>query len=206
MAVMVGVVAACEKRPVTLFQATRSDTPPLVGFDSRPLHRGQAPPDFGEAVLRFCRRERVDLVIMAASWAKYSRVPAFEASLEQTLHELATLDAHAVLVADYPTGRELSPRSVLAAYLLREDIEAIGITLAQHLEKNEGVARVLARYASKHVCVRDPISAFINTDGICGAVAEGKALYVDGTHLCRNGGLMMTGFFGAILDERLEAR
>jgi peptidoglycan/LPS O-acetylase OafA/YrhL len=206
MAVMAGVVAACEKRPVTLFQTTHSDTPPLVGFDSRPLHRGQAPPDFGEAVLRLCRRERIDLVIMAASWAKYSRVSSFEASLERTLHELASLGAHAVLVADYPTGRELSPRSVLAAYLFSEDIEAIGITLAQHEEKNEGVAHVLARHATKDVCIRDPISAFVNSDGICGAVAEGKALYVDGTHLCRNGGLMMTGFFGAVLDECLESR
>jgi peptidoglycan/LPS O-acetylase OafA/YrhL len=206
MSVMAGVVAACDTRPVTLFQATRSSTPPLVGFDCRPLHHGQAPPDFGEAVLRFCRRERIDLVIMAASWAKYSRVPAFEASLERTLHEIASLHARAVVVADYPTGQELSPQSVLAAYLFSEDIKAIGITLAQHEDKNRGVAQVLARHASEDVCIRDPISAFVNSDGICGAVLEGKALYVDGSHLCPNGGLMMTGFFGAILDECLDAR
>lgn len=60
MAVIADAVVACHKRPVSLFQATQRDTPPLVGIDSRPLHRGQARPDFGEAVLRLFRRERVD--------------------------------------------------------------------------------------------------------------------------------------------------
>jgi hypothetical protein len=205
MAMMAGVVAACEQRPVTLYQATHSDTPPLLGFVSSHVHRGQAPPALGDAVVRVCRNQRVDLVFMAASWAKYSSAENFEASLERTLRELAAIDVHAVLVADYPAGRQVSPRAVLAAALFGDDVDTLGLDLAHHREKNGGVARIFARHMSETTSVRDPEPAFVNRHGLCGAVAGGKALYVDSSHLCEAGGLVMTDFFGAVIDEHIAA-
>jgi hypothetical protein len=205
MAMMAGVVAACEHRPVTLYQATHSDTPPLVGYSSARAHRGQAPPALADAVVRFCGDHRVDVVFMAASWAKYATAETFEASLERTLRDLSARDVHAVIVADYPVGREVAPRAVLAAALFGEDIGELGIDPARHREKNAGVARIFARHMSMTVSVRDPQAVFMNRHGLCGAVAGGNALYVDGSHLCEAGGLLMTDFFGAVIDERLAA-
>lgn len=206
MSLMAGVLAACRQRPTTCFQLTHSDTPPLVGFDSSRQHKGQHPPDFGPAVIRFCARHRVDMVFMCASWAKYAETAGFEAGLHASLSGLREAGIRAVLVEDYPWGAELAPRFVLSAAIFGEDLDRLGVPLQLHRDRNAKASAALRHHAAESCWVRDPTAFFVNDQGVCHAVVHGKSLYVDKSHLSVAGGLITEPFFLGLLDQALEAQ
>jgi hypothetical protein len=193
--VAAGLVAACIDQQCVLYQATHTNTPPLLDFDSSHIHRGQGSPSYNRAVLEMAREEKIDMAFLSASWAKYSILPGFEESFEKTVQSLQAAGVVVVLVLDYPCGTQLSPNVAVREILKGVDPETIGVTPQDHQKKNQNAERIFAKYRPRAVRFADPAPLFLKETGIYGFMSEGKALYYDGTHLTESGGLHLLEFF-----------
>jgi peptidoglycan/LPS O-acetylase OafA/YrhL len=195
-----GLVAACEEKQTVCYQATNSDTPPLLGFDSSRIHTHQASPRFNQAVFEFARDEDIALVFLCASWAKYAEVPGFEAALQNTVNGLNREGILVVIVRDYPCGRNLSPKVVLMRTLLGLEPD-IGISLSEHKAKNESVNEVFDGHRSQNIWIEDPAPYFEIHGQNYSALVQGLPAYFDPSHLTAHGGLLLKHLFSEVLDR-----
>lgn len=195
-----GLVAACEEKQTVCYQATNSNTPPLLNFDSSRIHSNQASPKFNQAVFEFARDEQIAVVFLCASWAKYAEVPGFKTALQNTVQGLSREGITVVIVQDYPCGRNLSPKVVLMRTLLGLEPN-IGISFSEHKTKNESVNEVFDGYRSQSIWIEDPAPYFEIQGQSYGAVVQGVPAYFDPSHLTVHGGLLLKDLFSEVLER-----
>lgn len=194
-----GLVAACIDQQCVLYQATHTNTPPLLDFDSSHIHPGQESPSYNKAVLELAQDKKIDMAFLCASWAKYSVLPGFEDSFQKTVQSLRFAGVDVVIVLDYPCGPRMSPNLAVREILGGADPETIGVTQQDHQKKNHNVNRIFAKYRSLPIRFADPAPVFLNESGIFGFMSGGKSLYYDGTHLTESGGLHLVDFFTGLI-------
>lgn len=202
-AVVPGIDAACKSIGVLGFQATYSNTPPLLDFDSSETHPGQQSPEFGRAVVDFAISHQIDFVLVTASWQKYSQIPSFEECFDRTVRELneagiviAVLKDVAAQIADPPT--------MLARAVERGlDPEKIGVPSHVHDVKQRMPNAVFEKHRKNPVVLIDPAVVFVDENGLWRAELDGKSMYRDAGHLFREGALRLVPVFEKLLDSFL---
>ncbi len=190
------VESACRELGVRAYRASRSATPAVLAWGDEEQRAHNA------AVLRWIRAERPTLVVLVSRWEKVLRSPEDEAALAATVRTLADAGVTVSLMRQVAAQQRDIPKSLAKAALLGEDVDAVGVRVADHARfthrSNEIIDRIAAR--EPHLRVIDPIP-YLARDGRCLAEEGGRALYYDYQHLTRHGAEFLRPMFASLIQR-----
>jgi peptidoglycan/LPS O-acetylase OafA/YrhL len=213
MALMPALDALAAKANVQILGAFRGGTPPILhpeawmveykgGREDNQRRRvSERGAQLSVDVLHKVRDLRPPHVLLVARWEYYRSNPDFETRLEETVQELTGLGCRVWIFEQVPRQSFHVPRALGSLYLRNVPVETLGISLAQHRERNLTTRAVFERLTSLRVTVLDPAPVLSNGTDLC-RVASGKvALYRDDDHLSVEGALLMQPLLAPIFND-----
>jgi len=202
MAIMPVLDELCKENGMRGSAAMYSNTPPLLGFTS-PRGQGLGPnaPRFNAAVFKVAIERRVRMVVMTASWSKYSSDPQFGKCVQETVTQLTAAGIRVVLVRDVPIHAGYVPRLLIRAKFFGQDVGHVGFPVQIHRQKNQVADEWLLKMAGPLVTVLDPTSSLSDETGLCRAEFDGFAMYRDAGHLSDEGALRLKPMFEPVFQE-----
>jgi peptidoglycan/LPS O-acetylase OafA/YrhL len=204
MALVAGIDAACEAHYVEGFQATHSNTPPLLDFIvQRRWAKNEKAPDFNRVAIDFAIKQKVNVVILAAFWSDYAHHEGFERSLVRTIEELDRAGIQVVIVKDVALHDGNVPLKLSMAIRMGQDVDKIGVPLDEHLRRNELCNEIFDRIKKSIPSLRilDPAPRFVDESGLWRAEYDGEAMCWDHTHLTAAGSLRLKPLFERLFDD-----
>lgn len=196
MSLVAGLDAACKQAEFAGLQATYFGTAPLLDFYmASGLGLNEKAVEQGRAVVDFAVRRKVDLVILAAYWARYEANPLLEDRLASTIDELVRHGMRVAIVLDFATQGEDVPL-MLARMVFRGDSTGrCGVSAREYSIRNDAVNAMIRRAARDHAVVLDPSPFLTDESGIWRAEMDGISHYCDDDHLSTKGSLRLTPMF-----------
>lgn len=204
--------------------------PPILGvyrYDTGDLHNCDA---FNRAVIERVRNDNIDNVLLLGRWAFYpedrmigaldadgerpgnwlakGKPPAaearkaFEQGLEGMIAELSKT-ADVTLLLQVPLQNEhTSPRYLASRKMQGDDMNALGVTVSEHEERQKRVnafIRSLAEKPEYRLTLLDPVPylcGVVETNKeLCPVVRDGGAIYRDDDHVSTYGSQYMAPLF-----------
>lgn len=181
--------------------AAFSATPPVVDFINPSANSlNQKGPAWAEGVVQKVQRERIADVIMAASWAQYTRMNAqgLKSALLETIHRLQKAGARVWIVLDVPEQFSHVPQSLALHALyqpLYPDPRLVSTTLADYQEENAVMLDLVPELRQAGAQIIDPAPLSFDSEGRSLLEIEGKCLYADRDHLTNMGALRLQSLF-----------
>jgi len=199
MALGPGLQAACRRRKVEIFQATRYATVPLLGFEHERVWNNSEASDFCQSAFDFAVSKKVNAVILAAAWSRYAPWPSFEPSLRRTVDELTSAGIIVAIVLDVAEQEADVPLMLSAAVRLHQDVSRIGVSVQDYQRKNELNIEIIKKHTNNSVAILDPSPLFVDNKGLWRAELGGESLYADDDHLSVEGSLRLQPLFEQVL-------
>lgn len=202
MAMMPVLDDLCQENGLRGSAATHSQTPPLLGYVSRP-RLGLEPntPRFNAGVVKLALERKVRIVVMVAFWSLYATEEQFEKCLEDTIHRLTAAGIQVVLVRAVPLQQGEVPRLLVRAKLLGQETDLVGVPVDTHRIKNLPADQWLEKMAGPMVSVLDPTPYFSDETGLCRAELDGVAMYRDSNHVTAEGARRLKPMFGTLFHN-----
>lgn len=195
-----GLEAACSARNISVFQATHSGTPPLLDFVFVARHGlSDQTPAYSSAVVEFCRRERVDIVVLAGVWKTYAAKSDFGDKLRRTIEALRESGVCVGVVKDVAFQDSHVPALIASAMFHGRTTDSIGVSVDRHRAENAECDAILKNVSSSGAVVLDPAPFFVGPDGVWRACRGSEALYYDKHHLSPSGSLLLKPMFEEFL-------
>jgi peptidoglycan/LPS O-acetylase OafA/YrhL len=207
MAMTPGLDAACKSHQVKGIQATRSTTPPMIGFDVKGRAYDERTPAsvLNEAVSDFAIEQKVDVVVMVGFWPIYAKDADFETQLIATCQKLRKAGIQVAIVQHVAKQPWNVPQQLGMAVLRGDDVEKIGVPLSEYQSQNEHCLGVINRLSGMGVIVLDPAPYFVDETGLWRAELNGVSMYRDKTHLSVAGSLHLRPMYEQLF-EKLDRR
>jgi peptidoglycan/LPS O-acetylase OafA/YrhL len=197
-----GIDAACKTHRTKGLQTTHSSTPPILNFVVKGAYGlNERTPEFSRAVVDYSVLQKVDLIILAGEWSKYSAHVDFEERLSSTIKELLDAGIHVAIVRDVAKQKGDVPLMLSMAVRLGRSVEVIGISPDEYRIQNERCNSIFDQFRSKGVIVVDPAPFFVDEANLWRAEIGGVSMYSDKEHLSIEGGLRLTPLFEQLFDS-----
>jgi len=204
MAMIPGLDAACKSHQVQGFQATRSTTPPMLGFNVKGRAYDERTPAsvLNEAVADFAIEQKVDVVVMVGFWPIYAKDADFEQQLHKTCQKLTRAGIQVAIVHHVARQPANVPQQLSMAVRLGHDVEKIGVPLHEYQAQNERCLGMINRLSDHGVVVLDPAPFFVDQAGLWRAELNGVSMYRDKTHLSVAGSLHLKPMFERLFEKQ----
>lgn len=202
MAMIPGLDAACKSYQVVGIQATRSTTPPMIGFNVKGRAYDERTPAsvLNEAVADFAIQQKIDVVVMVGFWPIYAKDADFEDQLRQTCQKLTSAGIRVAIVQHVARQPANVPQQLGLAAHRGHDVEKIGVPLSEYLSQNEHCLGVINRLSELGVIVLDPAPYFVDQAGLWRAELNGVSMYRDKTHLSVAGSLHLKPMYERLFE------
>ena len=198
-----GLLQAMQTQQFSVFDASQSACPPIVGFSPRgenslALNENQKCLEHNEASFKLIERYRPDTVILSANWAQYDGLNQFNhlknSSIKQTLERLKFLNIkNILLVGSFPIFYIDQPK-LAAIYFITEGKNR---SYKRFNYNSIEVDNVMANFSQLHgVQFISPIRGLCNEDGCLLSVST-KLLIpmgMDESHLTKDGSIFFINY------------
>lgn len=202
MMLVPGIEAACESHNIQGYQATHSETAPVLDFFIVAQYGlCEKAPEFNRAVLDFAIARKVDIIVVAGIWASYVNKPGFDVGFRRTVNESVQAGIKVVIVRDVAAQKGNVPFMLSWAVRLGRNYEKIGVSLEDHLTKNKILHEIFNSLKNENVVVLDPAAYFVDGMGFWPAQISGQSMYTDQHHLTIEGSIRLTPMFEKMFSD-----
>ena len=176
--------------------ATFPSTLPVAGF--RAGRKWEAPGGYGEAVLGYVAQQEIEVVLLVGYWSRDASASGFSTAVQRTVESLCDSGCHVILVRDVPEQPDIN-RRIRMALSGACSLEKLGVSLAQHRERQAAADAVLLSLQRPNVTVLDPTPFLLDSHGTCQVVSRGVSLYRNADHLSATGAQRLADMFSPTL-------
>ncbi len=207
MSMVVGLNTACRLCCVQGHQATYFGTAPILDFYiSNGLGLRELAIPHSAAVFEYAKRNRIDMVVLAAFWTRYQTNSSLESRLRSTVDALTAAGIKVAIVLDYATQEEDVPLMLAREAFRGNSTSACGVTMAEYRKQNGLVNTMIRRVANGRAMVLDPALYLTDRNEIWRAEIDEDVLYYDDDHLSTAGSLRLAPMFSDMFARLLQQR
>jgi hypothetical protein len=203
MAALPAIEDLCAKRGVHAVAATRSSTPPIVGFSTAvegPRRREDI--GFNDAVLRHVREEGIGSVLLVGNWSRYVDERETRSRLAGTIDDVRQAGARAYVMREIPGFPFEVPRALVRYTLGGRDPAELALPAADRERAERLHASLSAELGAHGAVIVDPVP-YLRAGGDPGRILpfdEEGALFRDAGHLSTHGAIRIAPAFESMFD------
>jgi len=168
--------------------------------------------EFSRNTMAYVRDHAVTRVVVAAAWEAYAfdetrgrATTVFRRHLARTVMELQTAGADVWLIRDVPSMPFDVPRALSRACITGGDPDALPPSAAAYASEHDAVNDILEALRSSRVHVLDPVPLFTDARGRLIAERNTRVLFMDNSHLTRQGAELLRPLFEPLVASRPSA-
>lgn len=196
MSLIAGLDAACKQVGVVGLQATYFGTAPILDFHmTTGLGLREKAVEQSRAVFEMAKRQHVDVVVLAAYWARYETNTAIEDRLAATIDELIGQGMKVAVVLDFAAQGEDVPLMLARTAFRGDPTNTCGLGMKEYRVRNDAMNAMIRRVAKGRAMVLDPAPFLTDSKGVWRAEMDGVVLYYDDDHLSTQGSLRLAPMF-----------
>lgn len=204
MAILPAIAALCLEEGVAVLGATRSGTPPAVGYYRKSRRAGML--EFNDAVLEYALSAAIPNVLLVGAWDRYLKDPLFEGALRETIGALLKAGIKVYLMKDVPRFGFDIPRRLFYYTLSGEDLARSGLAGVAYKESTLSQSAMFVDLANRGVHILDPIPYLFGEEssGIMLPYDNEGCYYYDSHHLSTYGALRLKSLFVPIIRSSVR--
>lgn len=206
MAIMPAFEKLCNELPIHVSLIAHSATAPLVDFKvGNSTSLGEESMPYSAEVIKYCKREEIDVVVLVAYWSYYAGQRSFLSSLRNTVSALKRQGVEVWVAEDVPNFEDDVPLT-LARQAYWGIVDPPAVSVEAHYRNNSTFNRAFEDSSLREVKRLDFASPLMDSEGTFSSMRDGVVLFRDTHHLTIEGAELLVPLVRREIVTYLESQ